>query len=428
MFTGDETEPINTISQQEYGNLISHAFQGRPDKIVLAAQPRTIPNTTFGTTARYAERLIQAPHLARSNRRNTPLEIHAKRRILERLNPSGVFGPPEINGNNPAPTAMCTHVFETIRTLSYFEVGCIPLVPGTSGFLATFVPYEVVRMHSFLPVPSGQEERVLELLRFAFTVHRTCSQNSANDTAAWYPTVRDLLSVSPGHMSAMPYTPQQSHDLLAGSSPPVIIDTPTKYTSKEILPNHPNVKLDLLLAFNNKHIPYRPAVTLAAFNGCKVNAFADPTMEQTIPILGVKVNGPGGNDPMAAEYEIGVYGMKTLEVARLLATGQVGAGQVGTGQAVPPAKECDIALSLSVCGHVWALHVSYWVSLRKIATHGPVIVGSTETLVGRMKIIMFVAAVKKWARERAWPEWKARIEMALEKKKADAAATAAQEE
>lgn len=382
----------------------------------------------------YAERVMQAPPRSRSNKRSrsssspskisttvAPSELRAKRQFLERLVPSCTFGPPALAedphddtndeddtfGNyNPdpmplsPPVALPPHVLDVIRTLSpaTFEVGCIPLVPGTTTFLETFVPYEVFPAHTFLAVPSPNDHpRALALLHFAIGVHRTCTHNCANalDEAAWYPCVQTLLSVTPGRI---PYPPPSQ---LTPPSPTTLfltVDATTKLTSSTILPSHPNVKLDALVVFNHAHKSV--AATLAR-SSARVNALADACADRAIVAVGVEVKPTGGGGGLlAAEYQLGVFGMKTLEVARLLADGAT-------------QRACDVVVMVSVCGHVWALHVAYWAGSGRMAMHGPVVVGATDTLLGTMKVVAFVVAVKRWAREKALPDWKVRIEAAV---------------
>lgn len=134
-------------------------------------------------------------------------------------------------------------------------------------------------------------------------------------------------------------------------------------------------------------------------------------MRKVVVVLGVEVKPTGGGGGMlAAEYQLGVFGMKTLEVARVLRSAE------GEGEAEAEAEGvCDVALGLSVCGHVWALHVTYWGGEGRVVTHGPVVIAATDTLVGTMKLVAFVDALKRWAREKAWPGWKARITGAVKR-------------
>lgn len=149
--------------------------------------------------------------------------------------------------------------------------------------------------------------------------------------------------------------------------------------------------------FNHAHKSL--ANTIA--HNVRVNALADACSHHAIVALGVEVKPTGGGGGLlAAEYQLGVFGIKTLEVARQLA--ELAGDETQ--------RACDVALSLSVCGHVWALHVTYWIAPGRTATHGPVVVGATDTLLGTMKVVRFVVEVKRWAREKALGDWKRRIE------------------
>lgn len=139
-----------------------------------------------------------------------------------------------------------------------------------------------------------------------------------------------------------------------------------------------------------------------------MNAFNDPSIDDNVVILGVAVKpasrGRGGGGDIEAEYQVGVWGMKTLSLTRDL--------KAFSSQPMVDSS-CDLALSVSVCGHVWNLHVTYWRSDAELVTHGPVAVGATDTLYGTMKIIKFVQRFKEWAQDEAWGDWRKLLEEAV---------------
>lgn len=103
---------------------------------------------------------------------------------------------------------------------------------------------------------------------------------------------------------------------------------------------------------------------------------------------------------MEAEYQIGVWGMKTLHLAREL---------TGEGEE----EKCAFVMGVSVCAHVWSMHVTYRRGDGVMVTHGPVVVGSTDSVYGTCKIIKWVCEFKEWAREVMWGEWKDVVEKAV---------------
>lgn len=357
-------------------------------------------------------------------------DIRAKRLQLERLSPAPSFGPPNLHGDSdeddinddnddddddnrdgehhnrpysdfgsvPIPHRVPDQVSDIIKTFAAgnFESSCVPRVPG---FLETVVPYEVFPHHCFYTVSPHDRQRALDLLKFAIDIHRTCTYNSAHvsDKSAWCSTTRHLLSINPNPGSVpappSPFKPPSRQQLFS------IIDGTAKRTSKHILPEHPNINIDLLLTFNSSHAMVASTIGSAASKSLHLNPFDDSSISQVIIVLGVAVKAPGGDGgQLAAEYELAVWGMKAVRAVGILG-GSYTPGYVTLGA-------CDVALSLSVCGHVWSVHLTYRKRLRNVTTHGPVVVGSTDTLYGTMKVIKFVCEVKTWAKEKVWCSWK----------------------
>lgn len=103
---------------------------------------------------------------------------------------------------------------------------------------------------------------------------------------------------------------------------------------------------------------------------------------------------PSGGGQIDAEYQLAVWGMKTLHLTKQLAVNW------------DPRTACNVAVGISVCGHVWSMHITYWRGDGAMVTHGPVCVGVTDTLYGTMKILKWVCLFKVWAEEEAWADWK----------------------
>lgn len=267
------------------------------------------------------------------------------------------------------------------------------LSPGQLDF--EFMPQTVeidrILEHSFaheflapyhrLSISEENKSSALDLVNSAIQIHRTSLYNSrgGEDESSWYPVVRRLLSVVDD--SSIPSLPA---DLYPGGYDFLqTIDATTKLTTST-LPPVINTKLDCLIVFNDD------ALILHAWqSNIRTNVFADTTRDGKVIALGIEVTSPVAGGQTKAEYQVAVWGMKTLNLPKLLA------GDEKWDPAIP----CHIAVGLSVCGHVWSMHVTYWRSDGAIVTHGPVCVGSTDSLSGTMKIIKWVFLFKKWAGE-----------------------------
>lgn len=166
-----------------------------------------------------------------------------------------------------------------------------------------------------------------------------------------------------------------------------------------------NIKLDALLALNTRADPH---VQRAVRRGVRLNAFLEPSLEDHIVALGVEVKASGC--AMDAEYQIAVWGMKTLNL-----TAQI-AGLYHRRQRAPWEEErmCNLAVGLTVCGHVWSYMLTYKAPDGALVTHGPVLVGGTDTLYGTCKVLKWVGVFRRWVVDRAWPDWKELLEGAMQ--------------
>lgn len=59
------------------------------------------------------------------------------------------------------------------------------------------------------------------------------------------------------------------------------------------------------------------------------------------------------------------------------------------------------------------MHVTYWNSENSLVTQGPVLIGSTDTLYGTLKIVKFVVVLKEWARSKVLEDWRRRVQVAV---------------
>lgn len=340
----------------------------------------------------------------------TPEQVRAKRRALECLVRAANFGLPPASLQTPA---FAPHVLAVLRRFapSEFERGCLPFTPEVASVLDVSFPHEVFSSRARVENLSVNDRpRARTLLDFAIRVHLACVRNYAKglDEAAWYPSVRSLLSINPSSPSP---SPSRSSSCIPDPPLPephvpspeelfVTIDATMKTTRTAIPPGHPNVKLDYLLAFNPEHVDCVSTAATLRQRNLLGNAFNDVSLEESIVILGVEVKTPGGTQSeLGAEYhQVGVWAAKTLELARAMLE-----------EPAPLTAACDLAISLTVYGHAWSIHLTYWLTPTLQITHGPVMVGSTDTLYGTLKIIRFITEFKQWARSTVLGDWKARI-------------------
>lgn len=336
----------------------------------------------------------------------TPEQVRAKRRALECLVRAANFGLPPASLQTPA---FAPHVLAVLRRFapSEFERGCLPFTPEVASVLDVSFPHEVFSSRARVENLSVNDRpRARTLLDFAIRVHLACVRNYAKglDEAAWYPSVRSLLSINPSSSSrsssCIPDPPLPEPHVPSPEELFVTIDATMKTTRKAIPPGHPNVKLDYLLAFNPEHVDCVSTAATLRQRNLLGNAFNDVSLEESIVILGVEVRTPGGTQSeLSAEYhQVGVWAAKTLELARAMLE-----------EPAPLTAACDLAISLTVYGHAWSIHLTYWLTPTLQITHGPVMVGSTDTLYGTLKIIRFITEFKQWARSTVLGDWKARI-------------------
>lgn len=126
-----------------------------------------------------------------------------------------------------------------------------------------------------------------------------------------------------------------------------------------------------------------PGPTLRS--GVQVNVFADANMAGQIALLAWNV---GRSD---SGHALGVYGMESVRLARGVGCAKGGA--------------MDVAVALQVCGHVWSVFVTYCGGDGGVVSHGPVVVGATDTLLGTLRIVKWVCRWRSWAVEEVWPAW-----------------------
>lgn len=379
--SGAEPEPDSQVdgSQSEqstpkrYGSALSQTSMPPPTKRKSQSRSPSKASSTFSDTRR-------------------------KRQALSYAEPPGTFGIPDLVDLAPAdPRVLPLEVRTFLRAHSTgtFEAGCVPITPEIDSLLDTLFSHENIPAHARTTVTSATDaNRALALFTFAHELHRGCLRNSrrALDEAAWYPFVRGLLSVEPApEGSIIPGAPSTYDPVPTVHTLFLTVDATTKSTNVLHPPTNLTVKVDALVVFNPDHATTKPVIRRAHRAGATLNVFNDVSLTGSIVVLAVEVKQPGGGGgEIEAEYQLGVYGMKTLDLMRR-----------GNGAFVP---------SVSVCGHTWSLHVTYETGGGEIVTHGPVTIGATDTVYGTLKIVNFVVRIKEWAMREGWEAWKNRLE------------------
>ncbi|KAL0630770.1 hypothetical protein Q9L58_010385 [Maublancomyces gigas] len=327
-----------------------------------------------------------------------------KRLQLALCDPSGRFGIPDPDPD-PDPTDDREDVFlppHLIAFLAHFSPGkieraCVPQSPEIDAILAKTYPHEAIEPYNRLDVTGEAAIAVggLNLFNFIIRIHRACLKNSrvAEDESAWYPVVAELLSVDP---------PRPTETVSIASPPSAsgvskkdlftTVNATTKTTVTSLHPAGTNVKLDYLICFNSDHRTIRSTAERTWAAQIPLNAFNDTVIRNTIVVVGVEVKA-AQTGILDAEYQLGVWGMKTLDRMRCFSGVLAGRTQ--------------LAIGVSVCAHVWSFHVTYWRNGKEMVTHGPVVVGHTDTVYGTCKVVAFVARLKAWARDELWGEWEA---------------------
>lgn len=315
-----------------------------------------------------------------------------KRLVLTFVKQAGLLGTPD-------PTKMSNpdipqYIQELLRRFSaaHLELACVPRTTEVDTFLATFFAHEYLQTHNRHNI-KAPTHAALALVQDAALIHRTALYNSrqAEDASAWYPIVHRLLSARYDG-KFLPMLP----------SPDIPLDEEDNFiqtvyatgkTVTALLQPVVDVKLDVLVVFNGLR---SPTVHEALEKQIWTNVFSDGALAGKIVALACVITASQAH----AEYQLGVFGMKTLSLTRQLA------------QERPPDTSeewrtaTDVAVGISVCGHVWSLHITYFSGDKVMVTHGPVFVGSTDTLVGTLKIAKWVCRFRMWAEADAWEAWR----------------------
>lgn len=384
-----------------------------PDPIASTSSPFIVPSTSSAsivadtsTFVRNLSSTISSGKRKRSyasqSHTSATSDIRTKRRAMQRLSPplSYVFGPLP---SPPHSVATFLARFDMAR----IEHGCIPWTPGVEALLHAHNPLAYYPPHARNhDIPTADEPHALALATWAISVYAliiSCTER-AQDEATWSAPVRQLLSIlppSPGSRIPVPPPVVACDQLLT------TIDATTKLTRRTILPDYPTVKLDALVAFNPTHPSLHSITRAVARHGLVVNALSDAAIDDSVVLLGVEIKGPSGDAaPATAEYQLGVWGAKTLEVARQLA-GAAGASDW-----------CDVVVGLTVCGHTWSAYVVFWEEDEDgeigVVVYGPVEVASSANLYGVFKVVAWMAEVNVWAGE-VLECWKERVAGARER-------------
>ncbi|KAL0632887.1 hypothetical protein Q9L58_008229 [Maublancomyces gigas] len=323
-------------------------------------------------------------------------DIRAKRRAMQRLSPplSYVFAhtnyPPQF-------IALFIARFDIAR----IESGCIPWTPAVEALLIAHNPLAYYPPHARnKDISTADEPLALALATWAISVY-TLIISCTEDKASWSAPVRQLLSVMPPTQRSSIPSPAVPCDQMLTK-----VDVTTKLTCGTVLLDYPTVKVDALVAFNPTHPELQSITRAVDRHGVIVNALGDAGIGGHVVLLGVEIIGPTDDAaPATAEYELGVWGAKTLEVAR----------QLGINC---PSDWCDVAVGLTVCGHTWSAYVVFWewdeVGERSVVVYGPLEVASTVNLYGVFKLVAWMAQVNVWALE-VLECWKRRVAGACER-------------
>lgn len=316
-----------------------------------------------------------------------------KRLVLTFAEHAGLLGTADPTKTNEP--AMPQYVQQLLRRFSaaHLELACVPRTTEIDTFLATFFAHEYLQTHNRHNV-KAPTQTALVLVQAAALVHRTALYNSrqAEDASAWYPIVQRLLSARYDEkflpMLPSAETPQDEE----GDFMQTVYATGKTVTA--LLQPAVDVKLDVLVVFNGLR---NPIVCKALGNQIWINVFSDGTLAGKIVALACVV----APSQAEAEYRLGVFGMKTLALTWQLRRDH----SVNLRDKWRTAT--DVAVGISVCGHVWSLHVTYVSEEGVMVTHGPVFIGSTDTLVGTLKIAKWVCRFRMWAESDAWEAWRA---------------------
>lgn len=319
-----------------------------------------------------------------------------KRLKLALAYPSCSFGVPDPDPESddddesvPLPAHLLT--FLAYFSPSNLECGCVPQSPEIDAILDKAFPHELIAPYNRLDVTDSGSGR--HLFDFVVRIHRACLKNSrvAEDETAWYPLVAELLAVEPTPSLPSPLcVPIPAPPPVHGTSKKdlfLVINVTTKPILASLHPAGTTAKLAYILAFNPEQKRIKPTATRTFAAQLPLNVFNDPVIRNHIVVLGVDVTS-SRNAPLDAQYRLGVWGMKTLDHK----------SNFGPGMS-------DLAVGVSVCAHVWSMHVTYWKNESEMVTHGPLVIGHTDTLYGTFKLVAFVVRLKTWASDEMWPQW-----------------------
>lgn len=274
---------------------------------------------------------------------------------------------------------------------AHAELRCVPQTPEIDTLLADTFPHEVIQPHNRYSIPDPDDHpAALAMVHSAILIHRKALYNSrhAEDASAWHPIVRQLLCSSYG--GRLPHIVLSPDEEWAGDDDSLqVVDASTK-TISALLPPAGDVKIDLALVSNARQ---EHSVRRALGAGVRMNVFCDPNLAGKLVLLGCCVKTACG-PPVDTQYQLGVLGMKTLHLTRALAR----------RKGLDYSTDTDVAVGVDVCGHVWSLHLTYWTSYGELVTHGPVLIGSTDTLVGTLKIARWMCFFEHWSAG-VWQAW-----------------------
>lgn len=371
---------------------------------IYASKVRTLSH--HGSSKRQTSSRSDSPEKAS----NTHSDSRRKRIHLSRQEPRGVFGIP-LPTRNPGTAGTLTVIPKWVQSvINHFSTGrmeeqCVPQSPDIDTLLSDSFGHEYLPAHSRFPVPHADQQIALTFIKFAIHMHirAMTSSSSSLDESTWYPIVRRLLSIEPPEppctIPTIPDADIDDHYAFIQT-----LDATTKLTTAAV-PPLVNIKLDALLVLNTSSLPL---IQRAVNRGVRLNAFLEPSLDDHIVALGAEVKASGC--AMDAEYQIAVWGMKTLNL-----TAQI-AALYQQRQNIPwdEQRACNLAVGLTVCGHVWSYMLTYTAPDGALVTHGPVVVGGTDSLYGTCKVLKWVGVFRRWVVDRAWPDWRELLEGAMQ--------------
>lgn len=349
---------------------------------------------------RPAELLSNSPEKAENSHYDSP----GKRIRLSRQKPPVTLLPAKKRDRTGALVVIPKWVQAVIENFSpsRIEENCIPDIDSV---LTNSFGDENFPPHSRIPVSDDDRKPALEFLKLAIHLHLRVITADSLDESTWYSIICCLLSIEPPKpKSLIPTIPNPN---MPDSYAFLQTVNATKLTTKlttAVVPPPININLDALLVVNTSD---DKTVARAVMRNVCLNAFLEPSLKDRIVALGVQAKSSGS--AMQAQYQIAVWGMETINITAKIARMY----EKNTGVGWEQSRACNVAVGLTVWGHVWSYSLTYRAANGALATHGPIVVGSTDSLYGTCKVLRWVTVFKTWVAVEVWPAWKLLLEGAV---------------